>query len=325
MLKKILVPLDGSPLAEEILPLVWELACALRGEVLLFQSLDPETLDPQDPQERRYLEEIRWLAKPQAEEYLRRIARTGLAVGAPGGLPGPSSHPEPSPVRTRVALGAAPQEILRCAQEEEVGLIAMATHGRSGLSRWVLGSVADRVLQGSPIPVLLYRPGGRPKEGGESLPRPLIVPLDGSSLAEGAIPYGEEIARALDLDLLLIRAVQYEIATQFGLYVQDHRGLIEKTARDYLADVRTRLKDRGLRATQVLLWGMAAEQIIDFSQEARPRLIIMSTHGRSGIGRWVLGSVADKVVRGSGVPVLIIPVQPTGRATPPAGANGRSH
>ena len=323
MPKKILVPLDGSALAEEILPLVCDMRQANGGEIILFHCVDPETLDQTDPNERAFLEEIRWHAKPRAEEYMRRVARS---IGAhhqqtaaqrhPALAAQPDSQPPPLPgsppgIQTHVTIGGTAVEILRFAEREGVDLIAMSTHGRSGLGRWVFGSVADRVVQGSTVPILMRRPHQPDSPTTPPTPRNIVVPLDGSPLAETALPYAKEIAAAIGAGIHLLRVIQSQVVTAFGLYAEDPTGAIDLMAHSYLEDQQPNIAQCGRDVSVSVLRGTAASSIIDFAQRIQDGIVVMSTHGRSGLGRWVMGSVADKVVRGSSVPVLLIPQSAT--------------
>ena len=199
--------------------------------------------------------------------------------------------------------------IERAATDKDM-LIVMATHGRSGIQRWVLGSVADKVLHGSTNHLFLIRANDQGKVAGEAALKTLIVPLDGSPLAETVLPYVVDLAKKMRLEVILMRAYALPPSVageDYGFYSADFLDLIEVEARDYLAEKVQEVKGKGVEnVSSVVNIGYGAEEIIMLARKTPDNFIAMSTHGRSGIKRWVLGSVTDRVVRHSGDPVLII-------------------
>jgi nucleotide-binding universal stress UspA family protein len=189
-------------------------------------------------------------------------------------------------------------------------LIAMATHGRSGIGRWVYGSVADKVLHGASVPVLLVR--ARPAAtAGAVPPRRILLPLDGSELAEQALPLALALAERAGAELILAQSIAsaaMALANPYGYGVGAAELLehVQAGAQAYLEDVGQRLADGRLTVRTEVRLEPAAEAILDVASEKQADLIVMSTHGRSGVGRWVLGSVADRVLRGTTVPVLLV-------------------
>jgi nucleotide-binding universal stress UspA family protein len=227
-------------------------------------------------------------------------------------------YPEPARVRCAVEVARAEELILARAQTEPGTLIVMATHGHSGLKRWLLGSIAEKVLQGATTPLLLIRAseeGG--KNEGVSL-HTLIVPLDGSSLAERALPYAVELARTLGLELTLVRAFSLPtpipLAEDQAETVQAVREQIGHEARAYLAEKAEQVRRQGVQVrrqgvqeiTTVADEGPAAESILTVARDKPHSWVVMCTHGRSGVRRWVLGSVTERVTRHVTTPVLII-------------------
>jgi nucleotide-binding universal stress UspA family protein len=202
-------------------------------------------------------------------------------------------------------------------------LIAMSTHGRSGVGRWLLGSVTDKVLHATESPMLIVRPRDGGKAPAEPRLKTVIVPLDGSSMAEQVLPYLTPLAKALGLTVTLVRVIPPE-GLHFGFRgypVGHYRNIaIEeetpKFAADYLHRVSDKLRSDGLASVQEsVLRGYPAEVIVDLAKATTDNLVAMTTHGRSGMGRWALGSVADRMVRHSGDPVLVV----RGVAHPAAG------
>jgi nucleotide-binding universal stress UspA family protein len=221
-------------------------------------------------------------------------------------------------------VGHPAEEILRYADENDIDLILMATHGRSGIRRWAMGSVADKVLRASEVPVLLVRAGIPEKSAYDEWPRgTLLVPLDGSELAESVLPHIEALAKqrgAELVDVVLLRvceppAVPSDYA---GMLVspevwQEATERLRQDAEQYLARVEKRLQGAGLRVRSEVLVGYPADQIVDYANRTPFNLVVIATHGRSGISRWARGSVAEKVLVGVSSPILMVrPVKSDG-------------
>jgi nucleotide-binding universal stress UspA family protein len=197
-------------------------------------------------------------------------------------------------------------------QHPEVALIAMSTHGKSGLSRWVFGSVAEKVLHASPIPLLLVR-----STQNDELPdvltaadyRSLLVPLDGSVFAEQALDIAGDLVGTLKARVTLVSAVpDLPLATELVappavvVPVTDETGILA----NYLAENRGKLAAKGLTVETKLEYGAPAEVILRVGDVVHADLIVMATHGRTGLPRLWLGSIAMKVVQASSRPVLLV-------------------
>ena len=297
--EKILVPLDGSPLAQAILPYVMLVAKGFRSHVILFHVAET-ALDHEDPDQKAHADETVERIRPLAENYLAGVADEFRGEGID--------------VETKVAKGRAAAQIVEYAEQEDVRLIAMSTHGRSGLARLVMGSTVDRTLRACARPVLLVRPCDEGASG-EAARRfsKIIVPLDGSNAAEAALPIAEELAKALGLEIILIQVIGIEIPVAFGAVTPDSwpvpTHLLERldvVASGYLTGLANMLKNKGLTVQWDVLRGAAGPRVVEFAKEAPDSLVAMTTHGHSGFRRWVLGSVADEVMRKGGDPVLVI-------------------
>jgi nucleotide-binding universal stress UspA family protein len=184
------------------------------------------------------------------------------------------------------------------------------------MGRWFLGSVADRVLHSTQNPLLVIHPLERPAGDGPGALARIVAPLDGSPLAESVLTHVTPMARALDLTVCLVRVTRTAADYHgFGGDPYDYSPLrgddpseaVDSAASAYLQGVRERLLREGVAVVEeLILHGDAASGILDAASASPGSMVAMTSHGRSGIGRWVLGSVADRVVRYSGVPVLLV-------------------
>lgn len=299
---QILVPLDGSALAEGILPHAALLARATDSALTLLRVIPQSVIDTlAGPTFAQAAPDAEWPIEPEASnEYLtmvvNRLAPHGVHVTA------------------RLAEGDPAQVIIQqAAQAPGAAMIAMATHGLSGPRRWVFGSVAEQVLHGATTPLLLVRP----REGAElaRLPMPayrrILVPLDGFDLAEQALAHAQTLAARLDATLILV-AVAPRPGTR-GVQtggVGGGWGAAQQTEATrlggYLRYTRERLAEAGLRAEGDVVFGHTADEILRVAEQTQADLIVMGTHSRSGLQRLMLGSVALKVTQGATRPILLI-------------------
>jgi nucleotide-binding universal stress UspA family protein len=297
MFTKLLVPLDGSKTAEKALPYARYLAQDKNLVIELLAVVDVANMATHMTAERAlHLDTMVDDAVRASEKYLQAIAGT---------LPA-------AKIKSVVESGRPEEVIIEKAAAEQNTLITMATHGRSGMNRWLLGSVAEKVLRGTSNPVLLIRATENTRtEDGPTL-KSLIVPLDGSDLAERVLPTAVELAKQRNLEIVLIRA--YNIPTTayagvegYALPMDDLLKGMREEACEYLENKATDVKKLGIgRVSFTAKEGLAADEIISFAKTLPGGLIAMSTHGRSGVRRWVLGSVTETVVRHSENPVLVI-------------------
>jgi len=298
--RSILVPLDGSPFAEQALPLARELARATRSKlrlVLVHELPGP----PVDVASARLYTSIEVAVRKSERAYLQGVA---------------ARLREASPTRVHTALLGGPIGPALATYVEEIGadLIVMSTHGRGPFRRFWLGSVADHLVRTAEVPVLLVRPS---EEATGQAPPPVIqeilVPLDGSPLAEAALGPASAVAGALGAGLLLLQVVQpIVLMTDPPLAVPtgyDDRltTIRRREAQDYLDSLRDKLGAQGLRvSTAAVVGGPLAPTILELAGPDRVGLIAIATHGRGGLRRLALGSVADKLVRGADQPVLVV-------------------
>jgi nucleotide-binding universal stress UspA family protein len=302
MYSRILVPLDGSKLSESVLPYARSIAKALKLPVELLHAVDPEVVSVfVNPTAGRYLDDVEAGMKQEGIQYLDPVA---------------GSFPAPMTVSCSATIGKPAETIVQRAAADPDTLIAMATHGRLEVQRWLLGSVAHKVLLTTANPLLLVRPSEKLENTGVAPLKEIVVPLDGSGLAEKILPHAEALARSMDIKIVLLRAYELPAASYYesDMYMPDWGDLariVRENAQEYLDELQQRLEAEGLRRVSTLLiQGDAARSIIDIAKETPENLVALCTHGRSGVGRLVLGSVADRVVRHSGGPVLVIRAQP---------------
>ena len=299
MYTRIIAPLDGSPLPERVVPYVRTLARELRLPVTLLQVIDPNLIASfSHPAQKPHFDDIAAGMKAKSVGYLRELA---------------PSFGEFVKVDPSVEIGNPAEAIIGKAAGDPKILIAMTTHGRSSGQRWVMGSVAGKVLRAARNHLLLVRPDDEPvKINEEILLKTVLVPLDGSKLAEKALPVAMELAQAIRAEIILLRAYAlamsiYSADEDFAPQIDQLNGRLRVEAEDYLDRKVRELKEKGIeKVSSVLLEGPGPTEIIDFAKKTPDNLVAMCTHGRSGIGRWVLGSVTERVAQYTGDPVLIV-------------------
>jgi nucleotide-binding universal stress UspA family protein len=320
MYQTLLVPLDGSALAEQALPYAEALARSGDARIVLVRVAPGATLPA--------------AALEAVGEAVRPVVR---AVSAPTAACDAATDDSTEPVhqaeaylngvtvRLReeailaepvVAFGDPAAAIVEQVAAQRADLVVMATHGRSGLARAVMGSVALGVLRSGSAPVLLVRTGSQPPRELRTGQRPrLLLPLDGSGLAECVIPVAAELASQLDAELVLLQVVPDEVAGAVEHARQYLETVADVVAGKYLVE-RPRVQART---------GRAEDTIAAVAGSAD--LVVMATHGRSGLARGVYGSVAEEVLRRGGTPALLVrpaalrdaPVSPAAATTVESG------
>jgi nucleotide-binding universal stress UspA family protein len=318
MHRAILVPLDGSPLAERALPYAQHLARASAARLLLVRA----ALAHHIPGTGRLQTEAE--AVREAETYLRETAARLSKSGV---------------VETAMFYGDAAEAILEEVRLRKIDLVVMATHGRSGIGRWLYGSVADEVLRHLEVPLLLIPPACQ-TAWPTVAPARVLVPLDGSAVAEEALGPARALAAALAAELLLVRAIDVpaadggadvDDAALVGLsgrestlvetvrYLEGQDSVAFRTAQQYLEDTAGELRAAGYSVSLLTAFGPPTAVISDVAQDGETAAIVMATHGRSGLARLVLGSTTDGVLRHGTQPLLVVrPTMVRGEARTPA-------
>ena len=299
MYKKVLVPLDGSELAEVALVYAKEVASKLRLSLVLlhvYSSAEAELVPARQAYINSKVDTIRRELKAETEAGIEPVSQEVT-------------------VRGELAKGYPAEEILRYAEENSIDFILVSTHGRTGIKLWTMGSVADKILRASKVPIWLIRAGVPPEIASDKWPtQRMLVLLDGSELAEAVLPHVETLTKQRGADLVDIVLLQVCEPTPFAVYYystvpidwEDYIARCKREDEQHLAKIEKRLKDAGLKVRSELLMGKPADAIIDYVGKNPVNLIVMSTHGRSGLSRWVYGSVADKVLHGASTPIFLV-------------------
>jgi nucleotide-binding universal stress UspA family protein len=264
----VLVPLDGSDLSDSILAHVQNARRDEEGEVHLLRVLDDA-----DQEE---------AALAHLEECKAQLEACGLTV------------------KTKVAQGRPDEQILQTLEAGDYELVCMATHGRSGVDRWIRGSVAERVLRGAPTPVFLANP--------QSISLPsverILVPMDGSRFAAKALALAGPLARKAGAEVVLLY-VDVPGGGSVHPVAEIAMGRAQERAESTLHAAKDKLAGKEIPFRVVGRYGDPAVQIMETIEVEKIDLVAMSSHGRTGVSRWRFGSVAEKVLRQCRAPVLV--------------------
>jgi len=276
MYKRIIVPLDHSKLAEVALPYVEELAAKMGSTITLLTVLESE--EPREYEKHdTYIRRIANLTKRHTEKYLE------------------NGNVKEIKIDTVTRSGNPAEAIIEYDRKVGNQLIIMASHGRSGISRWAVGSVADKVVRATRWqPVMLIRAKEHRSDIREKrILKKALVPLDGSRRSEAIIPYIRKMASKLDMELTLLQVVPST----------NH---VSADAETYLQGVCKKLEDAGIKARYEVNTGAVAEEIINFEDELAYDLVAMSTRGKGELSLWAMGSVAQKIFLGGNTPLLLV-------------------
>jgi nucleotide-binding universal stress UspA family protein len=321
MFKRVLVPLDGSGLSEQALPTAARIVRASEGSLLLLRvvsTLSDVGLAAREPSV--FLEEILEAELAVASAYLARIAGIKELAGIHTGI--------------AVFSGQPASCILDIAEEQHCDLIVMNSHGATGMARWAMGSVTRKVVRHSSIPVVVLRAKSTQQQesalGGVHPVRALVA-LDGSAFAEAALLPAAHLVRALSAPapgaLHLIHLVK-PLTFEEELFYKDYADTLHarqaaiREAGDYMQALTERISSeecmaRGMNVSWSVEEGNdVAERLITIAESGKgiatreaSDLIAMTTHGRSGLERWLMGSVTERVIDGTKLPLLVVPPQ----------------
>ncbi len=279
MFERITVPLDGSEPAESVLPFVEQFGKLLGSEIdLIGVSEQKEFERPL----RAYLDKL-----------AAQMAGRGIKA------------------RAVALLGRAEDEIIDYAEKNKVSLIIMSARGRSGARRWDMGSVVEKVSKASNTPLLVVKERPPAVAEGGRLVNKVLVPLDGSKLGETALACVSELAARTGAEILLLQVISptpslMAAESYYAAYSNEMIAAQQSEAETYLRGLVARTNAGGARINYRVEVGIPSEKILETIEKEGVDLVGMSTHGRTGIKRWVYGSVAGKILSSSPVPVLLV-------------------
>ena len=309
MYSKVIVPLDGSELSEQALPFCELVARSMSVPIDLVEAYDILPPAVHDRHTSQVISEMLSDALQRSGTYLASIQESLEATG--------------NAASVSTLYGAPADAIVALASADPDALVVMSTHGRGGIARWALGSVADKVLHTVSNPMLIVRASAAHPASVDTSLKTVLVPLDGSGRAELSLPHAAGMAAALTAPISLLRvtptadyyrhhlsAATLRMGAAADSAPMSANEMVDADAGEvsaYLSGVKGRLAVNHVHevATYHQQSQNVAQVIIDKAME-QPSLVVMTTHGRSGIGRLVLGSVTDRVVRHSSLPVLVI-------------------
>lgn len=282
MYRNILVPLDGSEVAELVLPHAQHLAQSFNATLELISTVAPPEGIPAD---------ITSTLISERESYLQRVAE---------------SLQQDFRTTFSVTTGRPVEVIIKQAEARDGTLVVIATHGYTGSKRWFQGGVALKIVQHTKAPVLMIPAKAMNPEGGPVELQNLIVPLDGSPVAEQVLPHVVSLCKLLNMELILVRAYNPHFPGS-SIRMHEISEIVHDSAENYLNEKVSQLEREGLRRISYkVLRGISAEQITDLAIETPNSLTAMCTHGKHGLGRGVLGHVTSSVIHCAEEPVLII-------------------
>lgn len=314
MFTRILVPLDGSPRAESAVPIAARIAQATGGSVILLHVVAPPVSTGKFSVPETYPRVGTDEELAEAGEHLKALAQSGDLRGIA--------------TEVQTLVGEVAPTIIAATQALHADLVVMCSHGYTGFKRWALGSVAQKLAPHSPVPVLVLRDGGTVPTTATQQPMRVFVPLDGSALSESALEPAAQLVTALapsaQKAVHLLEVV--DIPSSYGKFrsaVDGHydtgvRAEAKREYETYLGTVARRFTEGDLAPYKLSVTASVpidmdvAEAIVQTAEQGESAeragydLIVMATHGRGGVGRWVLGSVAERVLHATKVPLLIV-------------------
>lgn len=285
MFDKILVPLDGSELARQVFPYVSEMAAAFGSRVDLVTVCEPEETKT-----------CQLYIDGEAERLRGSLANSSVKF------------------KTAVLVGRSAELILDYAEKNDINLIVLCSHGRSGISTWSLGSTTSKVLHKIKVPLIMVQAREKMTESDKTgVFSRILVPLDGSERSAAVLPGVAEIARKLKCEVILLQVLEpgKHVHSVGGLdYIQFEERVLDaakKKAQQYLDKASSRFAGSKATVRSEVRVGDSAAEIIKFADEARCGMIAMASHGRSGIASWMFGSVTSKVLQAGKHSVMLVP------------------
>lgn len=298
MIKRVLIPLDGSELAERAVPHLLRFITSEQTELLLMTALSSSVFPLLSDKMRSFTsEQIVLSDESEASEQMQMIAQQLVQRGFR--------------VESQFLPGAAAECILHLSEKANVDLIAMSTHGRTGIELALLGSVADKVVRNARSPVFIVPSKVMTKTA--HTPRAIVLPLDGTTLAETALPVARQFAKDTGAVIHLLRVIEFQdseeelVADETTIDLNEAKGQpVVRQAACYLERIQLQLQLAGVVSRCHTMEGDPADAIIRMARAEDADLIAMSTHGRSGVERIVHGSVVSQVIGNAMCPLLLM-------------------
>lgn len=285
MFEKVVVPLDRSELAEQVLPALTDLARAFCSEVAIVGVCGADDTDENQAC-------VLYTGR-KADELKAALAGSGATL------------------KTVVIPGTAAEQILSYARTERVDLIVMSSHGRSGIMRWSLGSTVDKVLRRAETSLIIVRVTETPAE--THLFSRVVVPLNGSESSAAVLPYVQQLAARLPCEVILVSVIEpgTRIRSIGGLdyvpFKERDKDVARAAMSEYLEEMAATLAEGGVQVSCAVREGDAAKEILALADARECTLIAMSSHGHSKIRRWSMGSVTSKIVQASTQSIWLVP------------------
>ncbi|MCP4423023.1 MAG: universal stress protein, partial [Chloroflexi bacterium] len=290
--RRILVTLDGSEFAEQVLPTAKALCQAYDAKLTLVSVLRTRGSFQILPTTQSQIEAGRVEKEAYLQQVVERMSDNGMAIDY------------------AVGIGPVAETVNTLAHEMGADLIVLSTHGRSGIQRWALGSVASTIIQLSNLPILLMRPTTNDKVPAPRF-RTLLVPLDGSEFAERVLPYVRAVDPSFESQIVLLSVPEVPEAATYGVMadaVEALRQEAEAQAQTYLENVAGALKGEGLNVRALVTGSRPAVSIAEVSKAENADVIMMATHGRGGLDRVFVGSVAERLAQQTESPLFLLPI-----------------
>lgn len=310
MFERILVPLDGSPGAERAIPVAARIARAFGGSVIMLSVVAPPVSYGKFSALAAYPKATADEELAEATAYLRTIAQSDQL----GGIT----------TEVQTYIGAVAPAILSAAQALHATLIVLCSHGSTGFQRWMLGSVAEKVIRHAPIPVLVLREGGPEPVTAVQHPVRALVALDGSTLSEAILEPAARLSAGLAQatsqpgELQLMRVV--DIPSSYGRFRStvdayfdaQMRAEAKREDEQYLETVAKRFSEGELAKYHLAVTTIVAtnpdvaEALVQMAEQGKVDFIAMATHGRGGVQHWALGSITERVLHATKWPLFIL-------------------
>lgn len=304
MYKNMLVTLDGSELAEVVLSYARELSQRLQFNLVLLNVCEPNKAE----------------ALPMCRAYMKYAAEISMYQSSNDRNKADIVAKNNPEVRWEVLTGDPAEEILKYADKNKIDLILMASHGRSGLKSLVIGSVANKVLHASTVPIWLVR-ACVPEEViyDKWSIQTVLVPLDGSKMAESVLPHVEALIKQRGAELVNVTLLKVceepfvtsdypegETELSWDEHIKRMTNRVRELAEQYLSGIEKQLNEAGVKVHSEVRLGKPADEIVDYSNNNHVNLIMMATHAYSRLGQLAADSVADKVSHGASSPLFLV-------------------